>query len=241
MDRALNRNAATVLAGIFLFSIWGFWPSYFSRLLETGWREHFHGITLVSWCMLMVTQAYLIRSNQRPLHRRVGKLSYLLAPLVVISTIALAHSRYPQDELTVFAFYGLALPTGLLAQFLFAYGLAIYHRRSPAIHARYMVCTTIPLVPPIFDRIMAFYLLPPPQAAFMPHIGTDPLYSLISYSVADLALVGFSIWDWRHRKRLNVFPVVLAAFVAFQGLGFVLHRMAFWRSGVEWFLNLPLS
>ena len=242
MDRILHRNTAFVLAGVFLFAFWGFWPTYFSHpLTQASWRFHFHAITMISWCALMVTQAHLIRANKRLVHRQVGKLSFVLAPLVVITTLSLTHYRLRSDEFSDVLLYALALPMGLLLQFALAYGLAIYHRRNPVIHARYMICTGFPMIPPIFDRILEVYLLPPPQAQFVPQIGGNPLYPLITYSASDLALILLSVWDWRFRRRLNVFPVVLCGFVVFQGLTFVLHHVSFWRSFAEWFLSLPIS
>ncbi len=242
MDRALNRNATFALAFLFLFAFWGFWPRYFSQLLDqSNWRFHFHGITLISWCVLMVLQASLIRTNKRSIHRKTGKLSYLIAPLVVISTIMLTHYQAKPLELSDFDLFGLAIPTTLLLQFTFAYGLAIYNRHNPMIHARFMICTALPMIPPIFDRIINFYLLTREQAQFLPQIGGDPLYPLISYLFVDVALIALSIWDWKSRRKLNVFPVVLAAYLLFQSHTFVAHRTESWRNFAEWFISLPLS
>ncbi len=189
----------------------------------------------------MVLQGFLIRANRRPIHRNTGKLSYLIAPLVVISTIILSHYQLQPRGLSNFTLYGLALTTTLLLQFTFAYGLAIYHRHNPALHARFMICTALPMIPPIFDRIIVFYLLTREQAQFLPQIGGEPLYPLISYLFVDVALIAFSIWDWKSRRKLNVFPVVLAAFLLFQSHTFVAHRTESWRNFAEWFLSLPLS
>ena len=242
MDRVLHRNLVFVLAGLFLFVFWGFWPSYFSRLLDqSSWRFHFHGLTMISWCVFMITQAYLIRANKRSVHKQVGKLSYVIAPLIVISTLVLAHYRLRPEGLTDATLYFLALPIALLLQYLVAYGLAIYHRRSPPVHARFMVCTALPMMPAIFDRVMGFYLMPPARAQFLPQIGGEPQYWLISWAVVDTLLILFSIWDWRSRRRLNVFPVVLVAFVIFEGLTMTVYSTALWRSFTQWFLSLPLS
>ena len=242
MDRVLHRYAAFALAGLFLFAFWGFWPNYFSHpLSQASWRFHFHGITLISWFVLMITQAYLIRTNKRPVHRQVGKVSFILAPLVVISTLVLAHYRLRPTELTDATLYFLLLPIALLLQFLLAYGLAIYHRRNPPVHARFMICTALPMMPPIFDRIMGFYVLPPARAQFLPQIGGEPQYWLISWAMADILLILLAIWDWRSRRRLNVFPVVLVGFVILEALTMTVYSTTSWRSFTQWFLSLPLS
>ena len=242
MDRVLHRNAAFALAGLFLFAIWGFWPNYFSHpLTQANWRFHFHGITLISWFGLMISQAYLIRTNRRRVHRQVGKVSFFLAPLVVISTLVLAHYQLRPTELTDATLYFLLLPIALLLQFLLAYGLAIYHRRNPPLHARFMICTALPMMPAIFDRIMGFYVLPPTRAQFLPQIGGEPQYWLISWAMADVILILLAIWDWRSRRRLNVFPVVLAGFIILEALTMTAYSTASWRSFTQWFLSLPIS
>jgi len=242
MDRVLNRNATFVLGFIFLFAFLGFWPNYFSTILDqTNWRFHFHGLTLISWCMLMVFQAYLIRTDNRALHRKTGKISYLLVPLVIISSILLSHFQEKPRGLSDFTIYGVGIVANLLLQFTFAYGLAIYNRHKPALHARFMICTALPMIPPILDRVIIFYLLPREQAGFLPQIGGNPLYILISSTIVDAVLIALTIWDWKSRRRLNVFPVVLAAFVLFQSLMLMGHRWDAWRSFAGWFLDLPLS
>lgn len=242
MERLFNRYAVFALAFLFLFAFLGFWPTYFSHPFEQdNWRFHFHGLTLIAWCVLMISQAYLIRANRRAIHRRTGRLSFLIAPLVVVSIFTLAHYRLATLPISDFVFYALALASSGAAQFAFAYGMAIYHRGSPPIHARFMICTAVAMIPPIFDRIMIFYLLPPGQAGFLPQIGGDPLYPLISFAIVDVLLVLLAIWDWRSRKSLSVFPVLLAVWIGLQGMVFTLHLSAFWRVLTEWYLGLPLS
>ena len=103
-----------------------------------------------------------------------------------------------------------------------------------------MICTAIPMVPPILDRILFFYLLPPPRAEFLPPIEGVPTYELVSYAITNLVLVGLSILDWRSGRRLNAFPVVLGGFLALQALPVLVYRMTFWERFSEWFLMVPL-
>ena len=242
MDRTIHKNSAIVLAAVFLLSFWAFWPAYLSgALTEVNWQVHFHAITLFLWCVLMVSQAYLIRSNRRSIHRQTGKLSYLLAPLVVIASLSAVHNFLGREAVPiVYEPYALAFVLGLVAQFVFAYALAIYHRRNAAIHARFMICTALPMMPPILDRIMIYYLIPPPRAGFLPTIEGIPTYEILAYAVVDAVLLALAIWDWKSRRRLTVFPVVLGASVAFQVLPVLVYGTASWERFSEWFLRLPL-
>jgi len=241
MDRAIHKNSAIVLSAVFLLSFWAFWPAYLSgALTQVDWRVHFHAVALSSWCVLMVIQAYLIRSNRRSIHKQIGKLSYVLAPLVVIASLTAAHNFLGREALANYEPYILAFVLGLAAQFAFGYAFAIYHRRNSLLHARFVICTALPMVPPILDRIMVYYVLPPPRAGFLPAIEGFPTYEFVSYAVVNGVLVALSIWDWRSRRRLNVFPVVLGAFVVFQGLPVLIYGTAAWGRFYEWFLGLPL-
>ncbi len=242
MDRALHRNTVFVVAGVFLFLFLGFWPTYFSHpLTQPSWRTHFHAFALLAWCGLMVTQAYLIRTNRRSVHRQVGKLSYVIAPLVVIATLSALHYRLQLEGLSEIWVYSLAFVINLLIQFSVVYALAIYNRHNPVVHARFMICTVFPILPPIYDRVISVYVLPPEQAQFLPQVAEVPMYMLFSYVVTDVALVMLAIWDWKSRRRLNIFPSILIGFVALQALPFVIYRSTAWKSFSEWFVSLPLS
>src|SRR5262249_40053368 len=151
----VERNSVFWFAGFTLFALLAFWPSYFSRPLEQPhWRLHTHGIAMTLWCALLITQAYLIRTGRKNLHRSIGKLSYVLAPFIVLATINLVHFTL-RDSLTgPVSLYFLTLMLNAVLAFAVLFGLAIYHRRDAALHARFMVCTIFPLFTPVTDRLI---------------------------------------------------------------------------------------
>ena len=119
---------------------------------------HVHGIALLLWCLLLIVQPYLIRTKRNGLHKQVGKFSYLLVPIIAYSTVDLYKFRL--RELTALStrdYLFTASVLNALLTFLIFYGLAIYFRKSPAIHARYMVCTVFALFTAVIDRIIRFY------------------------------------------------------------------------------------
>jgi hypothetical protein len=156
VDRFLNRNGAVAFAVFFTFVLWAFWPSYFSRLTsQPDFRLHTHGIAMTLWCVLLIAQAWLIRTRQKPLHRTPGKLSYVLVPFVALATLNLVHSRVRgMTSPSPLGLFQLALMVNAVPVFVALYLLAMYHRRTPAIHARYMLCTVFPLFTPVTDRLI---------------------------------------------------------------------------------------
>jgi hypothetical protein len=58
----------------------GFWFTYFTKVLDQeNYRMRTHGVTLILWCLMLISQAYLIRAKKHSLHKQIGKFSYVLA------------------------------------------------------------------------------------------------------------------------------------------------------------------
>ncbi len=51
---------------------------------------HAHALAMASWLILLATQASLVAANKRHIHRRLGMVSVILAPTIVILMISLA-------------------------------------------------------------------------------------------------------------------------------------------------------
>jgi hypothetical protein len=67
--------------------------------------EHLHGVAMFAWLLLRGLQSFLIRTNRRPVHRKTGKLAYVLGPWIAVSTIVL---NLPAS--TAFADWFMRLP-----------------------------------------------------------------------------------------------------------------------------------
>ena len=65
-----------------------FYPSYLSRLRDTDFSHHLHGIAATLWLLLLLTQTILVRQRLMTLHRSLGRASLLLAPVFVVSGLA---------------------------------------------------------------------------------------------------------------------------------------------------------
>jgi uncharacterized membrane protein len=244
-DGVVHRHSPRFFALFLLFMLWAFWPSYFTRLFEQpNIRFHLHGIALTLWCVMLVLQAQLIRTQRRALHKQIGKLSYVLAPAVIAITISFVHFRVAGAvpslaQLPGFVLYFLALTLNAVVAFARFYGLAIYYRRDSQRHARWMLCTVFPLFTPVTDRLIGAHL--PTLVGFVPRIDGSPILPVAGFVLADLILVALAIWDWRANKRAAVFPVALGALMIYHVSVLTLHRVPAWHAFCAWFLSLPLS
>ena len=238
----LHRNGFWLFGVFALAMLAAFWPSYYSRLDgQPSLYFHAHGVALTAWVGLLVTQAWLMRTGRRATHRRLGTLSYIAAPAVVIATVQFAHFRNQvvPPPLDASALYFLTLVLMALVAFIVLFGLAIYYRRQPQRHARYMMATLFPFVTPVTDRLIARFA--PSVVQMVPTIGGSPVVGVVGFAIADAMLVALAVWDWRVNRRADVFPLALAVLVLFHVSVMTFYRLPLWAAFGNWFVNLPLS
>ena len=225
----MHRASVFYFSALLLLALVAFWPSYIvPPRHEADWHVHLHGVAMFLWMLLLIAQAALIRAGALAVHRRLGKASYGLVPVIVASTVLLAHYRL-RAGITPDLLYFLYVQASLIAVFLVAYVLAMANRRAPQRHMRYMVCVALTLVDPILARVLYNGL------GIVP-----PLMQAATYAVVDLVLIALVVNDWRRQAKARVYPAMLALFVASQLPTFFVHGTSGWRRLAEAFAGLPL-
>ncbi len=197
---------------------------------------HLHGTVMILWCILLISQAYLIRTKHFTLHRRTGRTSILLVPLIAYTTIDLY--KYRLSELTTLGardYLSTASVLNALLTFLIFYGLAIYFRKQPSVHARYMVCTVFAMFTAVIDRIIVSYF-----SFYLPLFPSvdGPVVQVVGLTLADLILLILCIWDWRSHRRFDVFPVALVIHLCYHYSVLNFYKFEFWKSFSVWFFKL---
>src|SRR5580658_6402118 len=98
------RNVGYFLLALPLIFIAGFWIPYLSGIPRFDpaitASVHLHAILLFAWIVLLVFQPLAIRSGAFGLHRAVGRISYALMPLIVLSAAAMIHKEYHENLVT---------------------------------------------------------------------------------------------------------------------------------------------
>jgi len=202
----------------FLITIAGFFPSYFSRLSETGGAHHFHGITATLWMLLLVVQPLLYRLDKIEWHRMLGRTSFLLVPLIVIGGLIMVHmmlndERYPGNMAYQLGFIDFFV----IIMFVMFYVLAIKNVRDTQYHARYMVCTIFGPIIPALTRLLFF----------IPYVDSFGKSLNISYILVEIVLI-LLILDDKRRGRIRL-PYILAL-----GLMAVQHLMMNFAGNWAW-------
>lgn len=213
--RNSNRLAALFIILILIGVQWGFYRSYtsqFPTFANATTVIHIHGALLMIWLSLLVVQPMLIYYKKAKLHRSIGKVSFVLGPLIIISMFLVGKGSYwrgmevvsETDMLSV-----LVLDMRGLFSFAIFWALAIGYRKTPSAHMRYMIATGILAIGPGVGRGL--------MASF-----DFSLYAALSTTdVIDLVIVGVLLSidvlkKYDYKPYLVVFSVLLVGKVLWQ-------------------------
>jgi hypothetical protein len=195
---------------------WGFYESYTSHFptFENATPViHIHGALLMIWLTLLVVQPMLIYFKRTTLHRTIGKSSFVLGPLIIISMFLVGRGGYwrglANDVPEVFNLGVMTLDIRGLVSFAIFWALAMAYRKTPFAHMRYMIATGILAIGPGVGRgLMASFDLSPIIALSM----TDALELLIVGTLLGMDLVKKN----DYKPFLVVFSVLLVGKILFQ-------------------------
>ena len=183
---------------------------------------HFHGMMMIGWFLMLLLQPILILKGKIKLHRLAGRLSYVLAPLVVLSMYLVIysslHRALAQDGQIAVVARRMALDAPSIIFFAILYLLAIFYTRKPALHSRFMCGTAFMLISPALSRTLRVYLDASRDGSI------DTSRNIIVIVVGVIAVVD----SWR-TKRISPFAVVLG-FVVLNKIIWNIRETAFWYS-----------
>ena len=172
MNKILFPGLAWLLLLLIPITFWGFYPSYFAKLFNMQLVYHAHAFFMILWVAIAITQPFLIRQKKTKLHKAIGKTSYLIMPMLFISSyIVIRHTYYNfidtqaaeleagASTLAMEKIYSDAAAYIMIGVvyiiwlFVF-YMLAIINRKKMLNHATYMFAAILTLLGPTVDRIM---------------------------------------------------------------------------------------
>lgn len=119
------------------------------------WYVHLHGIASLSWVLLFIGQAMLVRGKRTASHRTMGKIAVPLALSILLSGTATAiwAARRDVAQAGTIATSALAGTVTGLSLFALMVGAAIVLRRRPDWHKRLALLATIHLLWAAFFRL----------------------------------------------------------------------------------------
>ena len=220
------RNVSYLFVALLLVVLAGFWKTYFGLFPAVGhWAGviHFHAIMLLLWFGMLIAQPLLIRAKRFSLHRTLGRISYGLVPLVLVSMWLASRSQYvrfvgqvPEHQNRA----DLFIPLSQLLLFGILYVLAMVYRRQPAWHLRYIVASSVVFLSPALGRV--------------PDLWTGVMFSwmslFISFLVPDLVLLGLLVLDFRANKNPRPYLISLGLLLVSHLGWLLLPDSAMWQA-----------
>jgi hypothetical protein len=161
------KNLGYYFLILLVFVALGFYYPYFSLFPEFKSVTiiiHIHAIALFLWLVILMVQPLLIRYQKYEAHKKLGKFTYFLLPVVIFSMVGVIRQGYLEgiaEKMTSTQslkaqFTNIA---GIFS-FLIYYSMAILNilKGNVGLHMRYMICLFLEFVPPTFGRTLGYWL-----------------------------------------------------------------------------------
>ncbi len=178
---------------------------------------------------MLIVQPLLIRYNKNSLHRNLGKLSYVLAPLVCYSIFLVTRMVYYREvmsrpEESLLGQLSLDIPD--IFSFGLFFALAMINRKDASVHMRYMVATSLLMIGPGLGRMLIILGgLPFPLAV-----------SLARYLTEAIAIL-FLFYDLRKGNPFKPF-LTISLILIFAHLCWGFQSAAWWQFLAKWFVKI---
>lgn len=214
---------------LLLISFAGFYKTYlvkFPNFDGFTWAHHFHGAVMLTWILMLIAQPVFIRTKKMKWHRIVGKASYFIFPLLVLSFFLVARAAYLRNIKTIGETEALAAMgfSGIPDIFYISilYGLGIYYKKKTSFHLRFFACIGLMILGPGLGRFLIATCDFPPMIAIPVMIASTAGITLV-WMITDIV------------KKRSAFP--LAVFLAIIAITFIVgpnSHSAWWQSFAKW-------
>lgn len=210
------RNTSIFILIILIGIQWGFYHPYtsqFPNFKTATTLIHIHGALLMTWMLLLIVQPLLIQSGRTNLHRSIGKISWVLGPLVILFLFLIGRGGYHRSiaagepEQAILSIIVLDL-RGFVSFAIF-WSMAMITRKNADSHMRYMIATGILAIGPGMGRGLMYSC----GMSVWDALSITDLLTLLIVGI----LLGFDVYRKKnHKPFLTVFLVLLIGSVLWQ-------------------------
>ena len=180
---------------IFIIGHIGFHEKYialFPTFNDVSNTTHFHATLMFLWLALLVVQPFLIFTKRVTLHKIIGRTTYIIAPLLILSMFLITNQGYlskikRMTEVEANASLSVNIPD--FFAFGILYFLAIRYRKRTDWHSRFMIATIFPIIGAALVRIFIRYF----------DISSTTAFSMVPYISNGLCLI-FIFTDIKTKK-----------------------------------------
>ena len=226
------QNISYFFVGILICAFIGFHFTYtvkFSNFEGLSFVHHFHGAMMMAWFAMLILQPILIRTNRRALHRQLGKVSYVLVPLLLYSIFLVSKISFLRNLSSMprnVDIGGLAVDLPNILVFAFFYGLAIIYRKKSASHLRYMIGTSLLMIGPGVGRAMIIF------GGF-----SFPTAIITTLYLSEFVALAFLLFDYFKGNSIKPFVVIMVGLI-FLHICWNYQMSSLWQGFGEWFVGV---
>jgi hypothetical protein len=216
---------------ILLISIGGFYKTYLIKFPDFSgftFAHHFHGAIMLLWVLILIAQPVLIKVKRPTWHRWVGKASYFIFPLLVLSFFLVARAAYFKNLDTIGETEALAgMVNGIPDMFYIStlYALGIYYKTKTSFHLRFFASIGLMIMGPGLGRFLIVFCGLPFMIAIPLMIATVGLITLV-WLIVDIV------------KKRSAFPMGVFLFTI--AITFVINpnnHSAWWQAFAKWLVT----
>lgn len=144
---------------VVVVSVIGFFNSYlkfFPDFSRFPFVIHFHFSAFTAWFLLLIAQPILIKRKKVDLHKRVGKLTYFLAPILVVTILILAGDQVKREVLLPESNAHITAFVALIDVVLFSlfYIIAMTKSKNFRWHVAFLIAATLVVLNPGLSRLL---------------------------------------------------------------------------------------
>jgi len=208
-DQIQTKSIIIGMILMFILVHIGFYATYirhFPEFNNFNWVHHVHGALMGAWVLLLLVQPILIHKKMYSVHRLLGKLTYVLAPVLLVFMFLVARQNYQTGIIDASPEEVFARQSNTWMQifmFVLFYSMAIFFRKQAHKHVRFIIGIAIVMTGPPMGRIILNYW----GQTSIPYFVIIPL--VVKTGFAALLL----IVDVIKKKDWMPYSVVLLAFI----------------------------
>ena len=161
---------------------------------------HLHAFISTMWILILILQPILIEKGKWKIHKVIGKITYGLFPILILSFIPLIISMYHSDHPKK-----IFLPLADSIMLILFYFLAIYNKKNVSKHMRFMIGIILVFLGPIIGRIGLLIL------ELSPIVTQNSFYGIIY-----LILIGLIFYDKKFNGNYQPYILFLGIWITHQ-------------------------
>jgi len=172
---------------ILLITITGFFKPYFGKFPSfdsVPLVTHLHLTAFLSWFVILIWQPILIRQKKFETHRKIGRLTYILMPLLVVTIIGIVYhqlSFYVPNQPNESVYINMLGGSLSGSFFVIYYIIALLNTKNTRWHVAFIIASSLVLLNPGLSRMVA--LISDKQTGLLAMIVTPyiVLFSILLY------------------------------------------------------------